>query len=69
LFQSPQLQVDNEDFLFDLVVDLIGQNPNRKSLLRTIYFSGVSVSCLFNFFNKFLAEEIDPNFFESLKTR
>jgi hypothetical protein len=69
VFQSPQLQVDNEDFLFDLAVDLIGRDPNRKSLLKTIYFPGVSVSRLFNFFNNFPAEEIDSDLFESLKTR
>jgi hypothetical protein len=69
LFQSTQLQVDNEDILFDLVVDLIGRDPNRKILLRTIFFTGVSSSRLINYFNTFPVEEIDSDLFESLKIR
>jgi hypothetical protein len=38
LFQSPQLQIDNKDILFNLVVELIDRDPNRKSLFKTIYF-------------------------------
>jgi hypothetical protein len=67
LFQSPQLQVDHEDILCDLVIDLIGRDPNRKSLLKLIYFPGVSSSHLINYFNNFRAEEIDYNLFESIK--
>jgi FtsZ-binding cell division protein ZapB len=69
LFQSPQLKVDNEDILFNLVVDLIGRDPNKKILIRCIFFPGVSSSHLTNFFNNFPAEEIDSDLFESLKTR
>jgi hypothetical protein len=69
LFQSPQLQVDDEDFLFNLVVDLIGRDPSRKTLLKSIYFPGVSSFRLINFFTNFPPEEIDSDLFESLKTR
>jgi hypothetical protein len=68
LFQSSQLQVEDEDTLFDLVADLIGRDPNRKSLLKTIYFPGVSSSRLTNYFNIFSAEDIDSDLFESIKT-
>jgi hypothetical protein len=69
LFQSPQFQIENEDILFNLVVDLIGQDPNRKSLLKIIYFPAVSTSLLINYFNNFPVEEIDSDLFESFKTR
>jgi hypothetical protein len=69
LLQSPQLQVDSEDILFDLVVDLIGSDPNRKILLRTIFFPDVSSSRLINYFNTLPVEEMDSDLFESLKIR
>jgi hypothetical protein len=69
LFQSPQLQVENEDVLFNLVTDLIGRDPNRKILLKLIYFPGVSTEHLVNFFSNFPADEIDSDLFESIKTR
>jgi hypothetical protein len=69
LFQSPQLQIDSEDTLFDLVVDLIGRDPNRKILLNCIFSPGVSSSHLINFFNDFPVEEIDSDLFKFLKAR
>jgi hypothetical protein len=69
LFQSPQFLVDNEDTLFDLVVELIERDPNRKILLKYVYFPGVSSSHLINFLNNFPIEEIDSDLFESIKTR
>jgi hypothetical protein len=69
LFQSPQFQIDNEDILFNLVIDLIKRNPNRKSLLKIIYFPAVSTSLLINYFNNFPVEDIDSNLFESFKAR
>jgi hypothetical protein len=69
LFQSTQLQIDSENILFDLVVDLIGRDPNRKILLRTIFFPGVSFSRLISYFNTFTVEEMDYDLFESLKIR
>jgi hypothetical protein len=69
LLQSPQLQVENEDFLFNRVVELITRDPNRKILLKSIYFPGVSPHLLINFFQNFPVEEIDLDFVESLKTR
>jgi hypothetical protein len=49
LFQSSQLLLDNEDTLFDLVVELIGRDPNRKVLFKFIYFPGVSTAHLMQF--------------------
>jgi hypothetical protein len=69
LLQSPQLRLDNEDTLFSLVVELIGRDPNRKVLLKLIYFPGVSTAHLIQFFNNFPVEEIDSDLFDSLKTR
>jgi hypothetical protein len=69
LLQSPKLQVDNEDILFNLIVELITRDSSRKILLKSIYFPAVSTSHLINFFNSFPAEEVDSDLFESLKTR
>jgi hypothetical protein len=69
LFQSPQFQIDNENILFNLVVDLIGRDPNRKILLKLIYFPYVSTPLLINFFANLPVEEIDSDLFDSLKAR
>jgi hypothetical protein len=55
--------------LFDLVVNLIEKDPNRKSLLKTIFFHGVSTLRLIKFFNHFSIEDIDSDLFESINTR
>jgi hypothetical protein len=69
LFQSPQFQIDHEDISFDLVTDLITRDPNRKSLLKIIYFPGVSTTRLINYFIDYSFEEIDFDLFESIKVR
>jgi hypothetical protein len=69
LFQSPQFQIEHEDILFTLVVGLIKKDPNRKSLLKFIYFPTVSTSLLINYFSNFSVEDIDSALFESIKTR
>jgi hypothetical protein len=57
------LQVENEDVLFDLVIDLIERDPNRKRPLKNIYFPGVSTTRPINFFNNYSFEEIDFDLF------
>jgi hypothetical protein len=69
LLQSPQLQFENEDFLFNLVVELIRRDSNRKILLKYLFFPGMLSSLLLPFFRDFSVEEIDPDLFESLKIR
>jgi hypothetical protein len=55
--QSPKLQIDKEDILFNLIVELITRDSSRKILLKSIYFPAVSTSHLINFFNSFPAEK------------
>jgi hypothetical protein len=69
LVQSPQLQVESEDVLFDLVIDLIERDPNRKSIVKNIYFPGASPIRLINFFDNYSFEEVDFDLFESIKVR
>jgi hypothetical protein len=54
LFLPPQFQVDHGDALFNLIIDLIKRDPNRKGLLKVIYFSGASASPFMNYFAMFL---------------
>jgi hypothetical protein len=69
LFQSPQFQIDHEDILFDLIVDLIARDPNRKSLFKIIYFLRVSTIRLINYFSDYSFEEIDFDLFEFIKVK
>jgi hypothetical protein len=69
LFQSAQLQIDNEDILFQLIIQLIERDSNRKVLLKSIFFSGVSSNLLNSFFKNFPVEEVVSGLFESLKAR
>jgi hypothetical protein len=68
-FQSPQIQINNENILFILVIDLIKRDPNRKNRVQIIYFPATSSSLLIKCFSNFSAEEIDSDLFEFVKTR
>jgi radical SAM superfamily enzyme len=67
IFNSHQLQIENENYLFNLVIELIKKDSNRKVLLKSIFYPGVSSSLLISYFRDFPIEEIDYNLFNSLK--
>jgi hypothetical protein len=69
LFSSSHLSIQDEDFLFNLIVRLIEQDISRKTLLQTVYFPLVSSILLKNFFQNLPIEEIDLDLFESIKQR
>jgi hypothetical protein len=69
IFKSDQLQIENEDYLFSLVVRLIEKDSNRKILLNSIFFPGVSSSLLISYFKDYPIEDLDSDLFESLKQR
>jgi hypothetical protein len=68
LLLSPQFQVDHEDILFNLIIDLIKRDPNRKGFLKVIYFPAVSSSLLIKYFTNVSVEKIDHDLFESIRT-
>jgi hypothetical protein len=49
IFISDQLQIENEDFLLNLILQMIESVSNRKYLLKTVFFSAVSHSLMKEF--------------------
>jgi hypothetical protein len=69
VFKSDQLQIEAEDYLFNLILELIKRDSNRKVLLKSVFYPGVSTSLLISYFKDFPVEEIDFDLFNSLKER
>jgi hypothetical protein len=69
IFSSESLQVESEDYLFQLIVNLIEKDNNRMILLKAVHFEFVSSHLLKNFFQNIYNDEIDFELFESLKKR
>jgi hypothetical protein len=67
ILRSLSFQIENEDFLFKLIMKLIEQDSRRKSLLKFIKFSFVSSELLKKYFWNFSVEELDFELFEALK--
>jgi hypothetical protein len=69
LFPNEELQYENEDFLFKIVIKLIHKDFQRKTLLKLINFHFVSSSLFKEFFKDFPLDGIDLDLFSSLKNR
>jgi hypothetical protein len=69
IFSSPDLQIVNEDFLFDRICQLIHIDKNKKYLLKTVKFPYVSSHLLKDFFGNFSVYDLDEDLFEPLKNR
>jgi hypothetical protein len=69
LFTSKSSKVKNEYILFNLLLQLIQNNPSRKSLLKLISFPVVSSDSLSQYFKNISIDEIDIDLWESLKER
>jgi hypothetical protein len=69
IFSSESLQIENEDYLLDLIMNMINKDKNRMILLQTIRFEFVSSHLLKSLFNYIFNDEIDFELFESLKKR
>jgi hypothetical protein len=69
IFKSPHLQIENENYLFNLAVQLIERDSNRRILLTFVFFPGVSSSSLVNYFKDYPLEDVDSDLFELLKQR
>jgi hypothetical protein len=69
IFTNEELQYEDENYLFQIVVKLIDKDPKRKALLKMINFLFVSSSFLKQFFEDFPLDEIDFDLFSSLKCR
>jgi hypothetical protein len=67
IFSSPDFQIINEDYLFNLIIQLINIDQTRKYLLKTIKFPYVSSHLLKSFFENFSVCDLDDDLFESLK--
>jgi hypothetical protein len=59
ILKSTSFQIENENFLFKLIIKLIEQDSSRKSLLKFVKFSFVSSELLIENFCNFLFEELD----------
>jgi hypothetical protein len=69
ILSSDFLQIENEDYLFRIIIRMIELDKNRTILLQTIHFEFVSSHLLKQFFDNIPNDEIDFELFESLKKR
>jgi FtsZ-binding cell division protein ZapB len=69
IFSSDKLRMINEDFLLDLIMKLIKDDPNKKALLKNVKFQAVSSQLMSKFLEGFYADDLDFDLFEQLKTR
>jgi hypothetical protein len=69
IFSSSSLKIPNENFVFNLICQLIERNQNRTFLLKTIEFPFVSLNLLTEFFKYFHFDHCDFEVFEKLKKR
>jgi hypothetical protein len=67
IFSSKELRIPNEDSLFQLLTGMINIDPNRKILLKIIQFPFVSADFLINFLRDYFVDDLDSDFFGSLK--
>jgi hypothetical protein len=67
ILKSEELKIENEDFLFQLIISLIKEDSNRRSLLKFVQFSFVSSQLIQEYFCNFSIDEIDFELFEALK--
>jgi hypothetical protein len=63
IFLSNQLQIDNEDYLFDLIKQLIDKDSKKISLLKTLRFDYLSSNLVLDYFNQFPIDELDSDLF------
>jgi hypothetical protein len=69
IFSSDSLQLECEDYLFQIIIHMIKEDKNRMILLKTIHFEFVSSELMKTFFDHIHFDEIDIELFESLKKR
>jgi hypothetical protein len=69
IFSSESLQIEDEDYLFEMVVQLINEDKNRFVLLQNVHIEFVSSHLLKSFFENISNDEIDFELFESFKKR
>jgi hypothetical protein len=67
--KSEDLKIENEDFLFHLILSFIKEDPNQKSLLNFVQFSFISSELIQEYFLNFSIDELDFELFEALKSR
>jgi hypothetical protein len=63
IFSSDQLQIDNEDYLFSLIKQLIDKDSKKISLLKTLRFHYLSSNLVLDVFNKVPLDELDSDLF------
>jgi hypothetical protein len=69
LVLSSELKVPDEDFLLNLINEIIQQDSNRKYLLSYLYYPFVSSNLMIKVFQKLSIHELDDELFQSLKQR
>jgi hypothetical protein len=69
LFSSEHFQIENEDYLFELILKLIQKDFSRIILIKSVYLAFVSYSLLKEFFNEFSFDNSDIKLFETLHER
>jgi hypothetical protein len=67
IFSSNELILEDEDQLFNLIINLIKLDYNKKVLLKYIHFEYVSSHFIASFTQELQVEQIDIDLFESLK--
>jgi dephospho-CoA kinase len=67
IIQAKELHFKNEDFLLQLILRLIDQNPARKTLLKNVFYPAVSAELMKTFIENFSVEDLDVELFEELK--
>jgi hypothetical protein len=58
IFSSNQLQIENEDCLFNLVKLLIEADSKKRSLLKTLRFDHISSDLVLDYFHQFPVDEL-----------
>jgi hypothetical protein len=69
IFASESLQVESEDYLFQLVAKMIKRDRNRMVLLKTIKFDYVSSHLFKDFFDDICQNEFNLELLEILKKK
>jgi hypothetical protein len=69
IFSSDFLQIESEDYLFQIITKMIEKDKNRMLLLRSVKLDYVSNNLLKEFIDNISNDEIDFEFFEALKKR
>jgi hypothetical protein len=69
IFGSNYLQIENEDYLFNLIMKMIEEDKSRISLLGAVQVAYVSENLLNDFFEKISTNDIDLELLESMKKK